>query len=406
MNARPSAAPTGLKVFTAGTHRVRPPAETWELVRRRLPEYGITRVADVTGLDVIGIPVAVAVRPLSRSLSVSQGKGHTPLLARVSAAMESIEMWHAEFACPPAVHHRTPASALRPPYALDLLDRHPGSLLHDGTPLDWVTATGTLGGARVPVPRDCVRLGSSRPGHWRPPGLTVTSNGLASGNTFEEAALHAAYEVMERDALSRLAAVPGDPRVTFRAETVEDPLCTELIERVTRGGVFLDLALVPNRWGLPCFAAFVWSEDFALLTAGSGAHSSPGVALARAITEAVQSRLTLINGTRDDVTAVYAHARRGVTARPRRDPGARAHHELPAATTPDFTDVGVELRWACARLAEVTGQEPLVVDLGTTEDFSVVKLIAPGLRAGARHAVPRPDHPEHRPERPPGPPAR
>ncbi|MEU8464566.1 YcaO-like family protein [Streptomyces sp. NPDC029003] len=393
MNALPPTAPTGRKVFTAGTHRVRPPADTWDLIRRRLPEYGITRIADVTGLDVIGIPVAVAVRPLSRSLSVAQGKGHTPLLARVSAAMEAIEMWHAEFAVPPPVHRRTPARALRPPYALGLLDQHEGSLLHDGTPLDWVTATGTLSGVRVPVPRDAVRLRSSLPGRWQPPGLRVTSNGLASGNTFEEAALHAAYEVMERDALSSLTAAPGDPRVTFRAETVDDPLCTGLIERITRCGAFLDLAYVPNRWGLPCFAAFVWSEDFALLTAGSGAHSSPGVALARAITEAVQSRLTLINGTRDDVTAVYAHVRRGATARPRRDPAARAHHELPAASAPQFDDVGVELRWACARLAEAGGHEPLAVDLTTSEDFSVVKLIAPGLHNGTRHAVPRPDHP-------------
>ncbi|MEV7729690.1 YcaO-like family protein [Streptomyces sp. NPDC087917] len=390
----PTAAPTGLKVFTAGTHRVRPPADTWDLVRRRLPRYGITRIADVTGLDVIGIPVAVAVRPLSRSLSVSQGKGHTPLLARISAAMEAIEMWHAEFACPPAVHRRTPAAALELPYSLSLLDQHAGSLLHDRTPLDWVTATGALTGAPVPVPRDAVRLRSSPPGRWRPPGLTVTSNGLASGNTFEEAALHAAYEVMERDALSSLSAVPGDPRVNIRPETVDDPLCTDLIERIARSGVFLDLAHIPNRWGLPCFAAFVWSEDFALLTAGSGAHSSPGVALARAITEAVQSRLTLINGTRDDVTAVYAHVRRGATARPRRDPQACAYRELPAPTAPDFDDVGVELRWACERLAEAAGHEPLTVDLATTEEFSVIKVIAPGLHNATRHAVPRPDHPD------------
>ncbi|MFJ3229024.1 YcaO-like family protein [Streptomyces sp. NPDC086783] len=54
---------------------------------------------------------------------------------------------------------------------------------------------------------------------------------------------------------------------------------------------------LPDRWGIPCFAAFVWSEDFALLTAGSGAHSSASVALSRDNTEAVQSRLTLINGS-------------------------------------------------------------------------------------------------------------
>jgi ribosomal protein S12 methylthiotransferase accessory factor YcaO len=36
---------------------------------------GITRLGNITGLDRIGIPVAIAVRPNSRSVSVSQGKG-------------------------------------------------------------------------------------------------------------------------------------------------------------------------------------------------------------------------------------------------------------------------------------------------------------------------------------------
>ena len=84
------------KRFRLGTHRVRPPEETWEALRGVLPRVGITRVADVTGLDRIGIPVWQAVRPASRSLSVSQGKGATPAAARASAVMESIELWHAE----------------------------------------------------------------------------------------------------------------------------------------------------------------------------------------------------------------------------------------------------------------------------------------------------------------------
>jgi YcaO-like protein with predicted kinase domain len=59
----------------SGTHRLVPPAETLARLRPLLPKLGITRVANVTGLDTIGIPVAMAVRPNSRSLSVSQGKG-------------------------------------------------------------------------------------------------------------------------------------------------------------------------------------------------------------------------------------------------------------------------------------------------------------------------------------------
>ena len=57
---------------------------------------GITRLADVTGLDRIGVPVFQAIRPLSRSVSVSQGKGLDPDAARASALMEAVETWHAE----------------------------------------------------------------------------------------------------------------------------------------------------------------------------------------------------------------------------------------------------------------------------------------------------------------------
>jgi ribosomal protein S12 methylthiotransferase accessory factor YcaO len=36
--------------------------------------FGITRIAMVTGLDRVGIPVALATRPNSRSVAVSQGR--------------------------------------------------------------------------------------------------------------------------------------------------------------------------------------------------------------------------------------------------------------------------------------------------------------------------------------------
>jgi ribosomal protein S12 methylthiotransferase accessory factor len=57
---------------------------------------GITRIAVLTGLDVLGIPVAAAVRPNSRSIAVHQGKGVTLSAAKASALMEAVETHHAE----------------------------------------------------------------------------------------------------------------------------------------------------------------------------------------------------------------------------------------------------------------------------------------------------------------------
>ncbi|MFE5199031.1 YcaO-like family protein [Streptomyces sp. NPDC056601] len=384
--------PSSHKVFTTGTHRVRSPEDTWEMISDRLSDYGVSRVADVTGLDSIGIPVAVAYRPLARTLSVSQGKGHSLLLAKISAVMESVEMWHAEFACPSPTHRRTAARDLHLPYRLNDLGRHRASLIGEATALDWIDATGSVSGQRIPVPRLSVELTSTAGQGWQPRGLLVSSNGLASGNSHAEASLHALYEVMERDALSQLSASPGDVRQNLLVPSITDPVTRPLIDRIHAAGVFLDVALVPNRWGIPCFVAFVWSEDFALLTAGSGAHSSVSVALSRAVTEAAQSRLTLINGSRDDVTASYDQVLRGSTKKPVTDPAAINFADSVADFHDRFDDIEDELRWACTAVADRTGMEPLTVDLSSTDAFSVVKVICPGLNNSTRHVVPRPDY--------------
>src|SRR5207244_10131866 len=84
------------KAFRYGTHRSVAPSETLIRFRPFAARMGITRLGNVTGLDRIGIPVVVAVRPNSRSVSVSQGKGLDLTQAMTSALMEAIEGFHAE----------------------------------------------------------------------------------------------------------------------------------------------------------------------------------------------------------------------------------------------------------------------------------------------------------------------
>ena len=65
----------GAKQYRLGTHRTVSPEATLARVAPHLNEMGITRIANVTGLDDIGIPVVMVCRPNSRSISVAQGKG-------------------------------------------------------------------------------------------------------------------------------------------------------------------------------------------------------------------------------------------------------------------------------------------------------------------------------------------
>ncbi|MGW7514130.1 YcaO-like family protein [Streptomyces sp. NPDC054796] len=380
------------KTYFTGTHRTRTPAETWEVIRSLLPSYGITRVADVTGLDDLGIPVTMAVRPLSRTLSVAQGKGLTLDAARVSGAMEAIEVWHAEQALPAPVAH-APASDLDLPYPVAALEPHPGSLVTDHTVLEWITATSLADGRRVPVPAASVRLGRGEHSAWRLHLPSASTNGLASGNTRAEAMVHALCELIERETVSDLAA--GGAAQRLDPASIDEPSLAWLIERLERAGCWYELWHLPNRFGVPVMCCYLWREDQpALQVAGSGAHLDAGVALARAVTEAAQTRLTHITGSREDIhPAAYRPVAGAV--RPRHtDAEAVTWAQATARYRDGFPSDEQEARHLARVVAARIGAAPLTVELThgpwQRENLAVVKVLAPHLRYAARHVIPHP----------------
>src|SRR5215213_7437677 len=92
----PGVGDVGPKTYHDGTHRTVSPTATLERLGPLLAPMGITRVANITGLDHVGVPVVITCRPNSRSLSVSQGKGIDLAAAKASGLMESVENYHAE----------------------------------------------------------------------------------------------------------------------------------------------------------------------------------------------------------------------------------------------------------------------------------------------------------------------
>src|SRR5512136_3298856 len=87
-----------IKRYKDDTHRALPPEETERRIEAKMPAAGITRVADITNLDRIGIPVFSSIRPMADrgAISVYNGKGATPVEAKVSAMMEGLERYSAE----------------------------------------------------------------------------------------------------------------------------------------------------------------------------------------------------------------------------------------------------------------------------------------------------------------------
>ncbi|WP_330294645.1 YcaO-like family protein [Streptomyces sp. NBC_00503] len=378
------ASPRDLSVFRLpGTNRARLPAATWEMASRAAAKVGVTRVADITRLDTIGIATFQAVRPLSRTLAVSQGKGMTPELAKLSAVMESVETWHVEQPVRPALRAapRDIGAELGSELGYDVHALPPSapSLLHDGLPLDWMAARSLVDGARTYVPVDVVRLSLEERTDWNPPVFFESTNGLAGGNTLVEATLHALCEVIERDAMTAAVAAGGEMGVRVDPRSSGSAEAEELCALIERAGVTLEVRLVPSPTGLPCFLAWVACHDYPAPMFGFGCHLHTGIALTRAVSEAAQARLAYISGARDDLKEDFAAADT--------DRLNRAH-TAPAADIPDLVRepprhdglIG-DLEYVVRQAAEAFSHPPLVVDLTRDEiGVPVVKVVAPGSR--------------------------
>lgn len=295
--------PTLAKGHQRGTHRLVPPQTTLERIQPYLTRFGITRCADITGLDCIGIPVYIGVRPQGRALQTSNGKGLTHVDARVSALMEAIEHWHAEN--PAAVVRRTSYLELRRDHSRALrprgIDGCPMTTASDRQQLDWLQGRELVSDEAAWIPAYATYYHRSQP-------YRFSYNGLASGNHPIEATLHALYEILERDALARLT---GRQRVHLERcqmlalDDVLPDVIGMLADQIARAGLRLILLRTPSATPTHTMIAVILDpapfSGASMINYGTGAHLSPVVAAIRAITEAAQTRLTFIHGSREDL---------------------------------------------------------------------------------------------------------
>ncbi|MDI1434882.1 YcaO-like family protein [Polyangium sorediatum] len=385
------------KRFRRGTHRIVPPEATLARVQGLLPIMGITRIADVTGLDTIGIPVAMAIRPNARSLSVSQGKGADRASARASALMESVEQYHAEHIDRPLrLATRNELRFSHRVADLSGLPRLAGSVFHDNLRTLWIEGQEMLHGGSMWVPYEMVHMDYTLPLPSGSGSFLMSSNGLASGNHPLEALGHALAELIERDATA-LFQLAGEAQKEARVDlsTVHDPLCRSLLDKYEEAGVEVAVWEVTSDIGVPVFSCVIVDREPNPQRpigpmGGMGCHPSRAVALSRALTEAAQSRLTLITGSRDDV---HCHERpEGGDL----DAARRALRMLAASpparsfeAAPDHEDETLDddVAWLLERLAAAGLSQVITIDL-TKAAFGipVVRVIVPGLEAN--HDVP------------------
>ncbi len=292
------------------THRAIAPEDTIKNVESKLRTAGVTRVAEITHLDRIGIPVYSAIRPdaAEGAVSIYAGKGATKPQAKASAMMESFERYSAElndehrqnFIC--GIFEGSVDEYLNPD-SLILPD-----LLFDPktSEMEWVRSTNLKDDSIILVPANAVY-------HPYIPKNTVkifqsNTNGLASGNKLEEAVFHGMMEVVERDAWSIFES-KRQKKPEISCENSDNEIIRNILAMFKEVGINVKLVDLTADVKITTVAAVsddTILKDPALLTLGVGTHLDPEVAVIRALTEVAQSRATQIHGTREDtVRAVF-----------------------------------------------------------------------------------------------------
>ncbi|MFG3204132.1 YcaO-like family protein [Streptomyces sp. NPDC048192] len=383
------------KDLYARTGRHRPLTDTIDRAWALRATAGVSRVADITGLDRLGIPVFNTYRTTAEAgnLTVTCGKGRTREAALASALMEAYERYCGEQQGRYGPVLTVQQARERFPQVLD-----PRDLVLDtrtrwepGSPLEWVPTRDLLSGAVVHVPADAVFSPYAARGARLFAGH---SDGLASGNCLTEATLHALYELIERDSRSF-----GEVLRLGRQVRV-DSLPAELGRLVAvfeRAGI--SVSLFAFRSSLEVTSFFALGDDrladnAMLVNAGAGCHLDPAVAVSRALTELAQSRLSVISGAREDFSSRY-RAQRTETygaAHERAVRWARGWQQADFGDVPGGSsgDAESDLRTVCRRIADAGLRRILVADLTLPAAAPdrvarprVVKVIVPGLEFAA-----------------------
>lgn len=371
------------KIGTSGAHRTVPADQTWERLRPLLSKVGITRVADITGLDRLGIPTYSVVRPTSKrsAVTVTCGKGLRLVDAKVGAVMESIEYKVGE---PDEGRGRIarmreldgnvahPNEFNLPPWVKDVEEKQ----------LEWVEAWDIARDEAVWVPSAAAYL-------LQPPGeflFECDSNGLASGNRIEEAICHGLAEVIERDAdsiaQSHMVAGTDEGRYPLVELDSLPASSRDLVERFRQNEIEIYIRNITSDIGIPCFNVTCADRrnDKLMVHGGSGAHMVAEVAVNRALTEAAQSRAADIQGSREDLSFF----RRGSRDPRNYDPSSWKIHDtgwcrFDSIPSELRMDVAEDIRFMIERLRSRGFERVAVVDLTDPElGISAVRVIVPG----------------------------
>ncbi len=276
-----------------------------------------------------------------------------------------------------------------------LAPRRGGDLV--SLPLEWVLGRDLIADRPRYVPLNAVvtpYLPREAPAPW-----DSSTNGLAAGNSLDEAVCQALCEVIERDAmalhraggrllggvnaiLEGLEVVPGTP------DPLPHPLIdpgtlpprpSRLLDRLRRAGLRVALRDITSDVGVAtihCSLAEPLGRGRHTIHGGYGCHPDARVAVVRALTEAAQSRCGWIQGGREDLPSFAGESPRLADPDEILEHGPRRMFD--EVTSVEYKCVGDDVAWLLSRLSSAGFRQAVVVDLTRPElGVPVVRVVVP-----------------------------
>jgi YcaO-like protein with predicted kinase domain len=403
------------KLSPLDSERTVPAQETLARAAVESARLGVTRLADITGLDRVGIPVHTAVVPKSDdTISTYNGKGVQPIDSKTGALMEAIERQTALRSQVPMVegsyyHLRLGKCAITDPKTFNHKLR---KSYREDRSYFWIEGYDLMAKEPVLVPASLAGYGPRYLGVGSPHTLN-SSNGLASGNCFEEALCHALCELLERDAWTfaelRSHWIPCAQREALvgpavASEGLDDVNACPRIDLSEAGEPISGLLAkfdcaglrpvirdITSELGICSVMASVADDSvpgFPQVHSGIGAHPNARIAIIRALTELAQSRAADIQAAREDLlpadaeaTPAAMHLRRAHKIEPGRWTIRQAGplRPLRGMASVENEDIADDIRLIFSRLARHGMERAIVVDFSEPGGFPVVRVLVPGL---------------------------
>ena len=400
--------------------RIKPVEETIKTILPVSSNIGITRLADITNMDILGIPNFSAVLPGTEDyIWVYSGKGPTRMDAKASALMESIERYSS---LPSGNRNKMIQGSYKEVSKVSKI-LHPSNVVEpmileydDEMIMDFLSGYDLVNNDQILIPAPLALFRYSP----KPPAINPFAyhhtNGLASGNVLEEAICHSLCELIERDATSlaelNASALPYNFLRTMTkylsdngleidpvdgTEFVDDdskypdvdisnidfkPI-SNLVKKFNDAKIPLIIKDITSPIGVPTFNAssIEWiTEDYGYLAEGHGTHPDARIALLRAITEVSQTRAANIQGARDDLRKISygnSNSDEKKTWQFMKSKNTIQFSEIKSFIHDDILD---DINFILSRLVSNGLKQVIVVDLTNPQIMiPVVRTIVPGL---------------------------